>query len=71
MEAIVKTLSGMSGIVANIMASHADRMTSVNSLVKGTAEMLGRFRQERADADIKGCLAKGDKARLQGFNSMI
>ena len=67
----MKTSSGMSGIVGNIMASHDIRMKSINDLVKGTTEMLGRFRQERADADIKGCLKEGDKARLAGFGEMM
>lgn len=67
----MKAMSGMSGIVGNIMAAHDVRMKSINDLVKGTTEMLQRFRKERADADIKGCLARGDKARLQGFNGMM
>ena len=70
-EIRMKAMSGMSGIVGNIMAAHDVRMKSINDLVKGTTEMLQRFRKERADADIKGCLARGDKARLQGYNGMM
>lgn len=67
----MKAATGMSGIVGSIMGAHKARMKSINDLVKGTTEMLQRFRKERAEADIKGCLARGDKARLHGFNSMM
>jgi archaellum component FlaC len=46
-------------------------MKSKKDLLEGTAEMLGRFRQGRADADIKGYLKEGDKARLAGFEEMM
>ncbi len=67
----MKTISGISGIVGNIMASHDGRMKSRKELSEGAAEMLGRFRQERADANIKGCLKEGDKVRLAGFGKMM
>ena len=67
----MKTISRMSGIVGNIIASHDARMKSKKDLLEGTAEMLGRFRQGRADADIKGYLKEGDSARLAGFDEMM
>ncbi len=67
----MKTRSGMSEIVDNIMASYDVRMKSINALTKGTVEMLQQFNQTRQANDVKGCLKKGDKVRLHDFENMM
>jgi len=67
----MKTSSGISGIVDNIMASYEARVKAVNDLSKETAEMCHRFRKEREENDIKGHLAKADKNRKKDYSSMM
>jgi predicted nucleic acid-binding Zn-ribbon protein len=66
----MKTSSGISGIVENIMASYDGRIKSINELVKDTGNMLKGFKKERLQNDIRGSLAKADKARLHDFNNL-
>lgn len=66
----MKTSSSISGIVENIMASYDGRIKSINELVKDTGSMLKGFKKERLQNDIRGSLAKADKARLHDFNNL-
>lgn len=67
----MKTSSGISGIVDNIMASYEARVKAVSDLSKETAEMCRRFRKEREDADIMGHLAEVERNRRKDYNGMM
>ena len=67
----MKTSSGISEIVENIMTSYEERVKAIADLSKETAEMCRRFRKEREQNDIRGHLAKEEKNRLKDYNSMM
>jgi hypothetical protein len=68
----------MNGLVEGIMASEDVRTKSrvdirsrVSALKYQSRAMIKYFQRKRMDADVKGILVKGDKARLHDFNNMM